>query len=77
MTNHELEAKKILKALMLRHDVSYKDLARRLERFDVNLDAKALSTKINRGKFQFAFFLQCLEVLGIAERIDLLLMRRL
>lgn len=76
MKDHEIEARKILKALLLRHDVSYKDLARRLERFDVDLDAKALSTKINRGKFQFAFFLQCLEALGIAERIDLLLLRK-
>ncbi len=59
------EARRLLKAELARREVGYKALSRALERFGIEEDAKVLSTKINRGTFSFAFFLQCMRALDI------------
>ncbi|GLR27684.1 DUF6471 domain-containing protein [Limnobacter litoralis] len=73
MTKHERQARVVLRSIMARQDVTYKELARKLEMYGSELDHKALSTKINRGKFQFAFFIQCLDALGQTDKLDRLM----
>lgn len=73
MTKHERQARVVLRSIMARQDVTYKELARKLEMYGSELDHKALSTKINRGKFQLAFFLQCLDALGQIDKLDRLM----
>jgi len=75
LTKHEREAKRLVRGLMASQDISYKELARRLESYGIELDSKALSTKINRGKFPLSFFLACLEAMHIDTRIDRLFTR--
>ena len=73
MTKHERHARVVLKSILVKQDVTYKELARKLEIYGSELDHKALSTKINRGKFSLAFFIQCLEALGLEDRLDRLM----
>lgn len=64
MIQWEQESKALLKAELARADVNYKVLARKLEAIGVIDTPAALSSKISRGKFTFAFFLQCMTALG-------------
>ncbi len=63
------EAKRILESLMARKGVSLKELHRRLRENGAQGGYKALSNKINNGRFQFAFFLECMELLEV-KNID-------
>lgn len=54
-------AKRLLRAEMARHGYNYKSLARDLG--DVDSD-QSLMTRINRGTFSVAFFLEALRVMG-------------
>lgn len=65
----EAEAKRVLKAELARHGVSYKVLAVRLQSMGVADNEKAIANRISRGKFSFAFFLQCMAALGTREVI--------
>jgi hypothetical protein len=43
-----------------------KELSRALETVcGIDIDPKALSNKVGRGTFSFAFFLQCMKALGV------------
>jgi hypothetical protein len=66
----EAEAKRILKAELARHGLTYKTLVSRLEVIGVKDEERAISNRISRGKFQFTFFLQCMRAIGVAE-VDL------
>jgi hypothetical protein len=59
------EATRLLRMMVSSHEVSYKQLARRLEHFGGKEPEKTLSNKINRGSFSFAFFLRCMAALQI------------
>jgi len=61
----EAEARNILKGLMGRQDVGFMELAVKLSAIGVDIKHKPLSNKVMRGKFSFAFFLQCLVALGV------------
>lgn len=61
------EAKRILKAELTRAGVSYKVLAARLVQMGIHDSETAIANRISRGKFSFAFFLQCMSALGIDE----------
>lgn len=61
------EAGKILKSLLEREGVSYKELSRRLELMGLVESDAVLRNKINRGTFQFQFFLRCISALGHQE----------
>lgn len=63
----EAEAKQVLKAELARQGVSYKALAARLEKLGIVDSEKAISNRISRGKFSFAFFLQCMAAIGVRE----------
>ena len=65
MADWNVEAKLLLKAELARKGVSYKVLVTRLDSIGVVDTEAAISNKISRGKFSFAFFLQCMRVLGV------------
>lgn len=60
------EARRLLHVELARKDIGYKELSRALETVcGVAIDPKALSNKVGRGTFSFAFFLQCMKALGV------------
>ena len=61
---YEARAKSLIKDLRESKQVSYKELARRLEAYGVVVDDRVLINRINRGGFSFAFALQVLAALG-------------
>jgi hypothetical protein len=56
--------KSILKAELARRNVTYKDLAERLQKIGVKDTERNISNKISRGTFTAAFFVQCLDAIG-------------
>lgn len=58
------EARRILKTELLAEEVSFKELARALQKFGIDEEPKVLSNKVNRGTFSFVFFLQCMRAIG-------------
>lgn len=65
MDSWNLEAKRLLKAELARSGVSYKVLVARLETLGIADNESAIANRIARGKFSFAFFLQCMRALGV------------
>ena len=63
--NWSREARRILKAEIALKDIGFKELSRALEAEGVHVDAKVFATKISRGTFSIAFFLQCMRALEI------------
>lgn len=61
------QASQILKAELSRHGVKYGELKERLAALGIVESYGGLATKINRGKFSFTFFLQCMKTLGKNE----------
>lgn len=57
-------AKGLLKSEMARRNVSYAQLAMLLERDGVPASAESLVTRVNRGQFTFAFFIQAVTAMG-------------
>ena len=60
MKNWEAEARNVLRAEMHRRGVNFIALQQRLEALGVHETAVNLSNKMGRGKFSFAFALQCM-----------------
>jgi hypothetical protein len=56
--------KSVLKAELARRNVSYKELANRLQTIGVKDTERNISNKISRGTFTAAFFVQCLDAIG-------------
>ena len=61
------EAKRILRAEMVRRGVSYDDLARVMAEAGVKETNKSLRSKLSRGSFTADFFLQALNAMGVAS----------
>ena len=57
-------AKAILKAELKRRNVSYRELAQKLEAMGIHETERNINNKISRGGFTAAFFLQCLTAVG-------------
>lgn len=68
--HNETRAKSLIKDLREEKNISYKDLARRLEAEGMVVDVQVLINRVNNGKFSFAFALQLLAAMG-AESIDI------
>ena len=62
---YEARAKSIVKELRESKDVSYKELARRLEDQGVHIDDQVLINRVNRGSYSFSFALQVLAAMGV------------
>jgi len=67
-----VEATRILRAEMARKGFSYKSLAEAMSRQDgePKESTQALTNKVNRGRFSFAFFLRACRAMGVV-RVDL------
>ena len=59
------QAKRIIRAEMVRRDVSYADLSSRLAEAGIELSEAALRNKVSRGGFAADFFLQALRAIGV------------
>lgn len=57
--------KGILKAELKRRNVSYKQLAERLEAMGIHETERNINNKISRGGFTAVFFVQCLAAIGL------------
>lgn len=61
---YEARAKSIIKELREQKNLSYKELARRLDGQGWPMTDQVLINRINRGTFSFAFAMQLLAVMG-------------
>ena len=62
---YETKAKNLLKAELRRRALTYAQLAARLTAMGFPENERNLSNKISRGGFSAAFFIQCLEAIGV------------
>ena len=60
---HDL-VKGMLRAEMTRRNMTYDQLAERLEAVGVSADVRNLRNKVARGGFSAVFFVQCLRAIG-------------
>jgi hypothetical protein len=60
----QAKVKGILKAELKRRNLSYADLADRLDAIGVKENERNISNKIGRGSFAAVFLIQCLEAIG-------------
>jgi len=65
MTPWQARASGIIKAEMARRHLGYRELAERFQARGSSETEKNLSNKVSRGAFTAAFFLECLDVLGV------------
>ena len=71
-TEWQARVKGILKAELKRRNVSYKQLAERLEDLGVHETERNINNKISRGGFSATFFVQCLVAIGCRDlRIEI------
>jgi hypothetical protein len=59
------QAKGILKSQLARKNMRYHDLALALKAIGLEENQNTIATKLSRGTFSFAFFLQCMYALKI------------
>ena len=59
-----IHAKELVLNLRRDKDLSYKELCRRLEAYDVRISEQSLINKLNRGLYSFGFALLMLNVMG-------------
>ncbi len=62
-----IEARRLLKREMASAAVGYEELSAALLLQGLNLSAKVLANKVNRGTFTLAFFLQCMSILKVDQ----------
>jgi hypothetical protein len=61
----QAQAKGIIRGELKRRNLSYRDLADRLQEIGVKETEKNVVNKIARGGFTAVFFLQCIEAIGV------------
>jgi hypothetical protein len=59
------QAKQIIRAELKRRDLSYADLAKRMEVIGLKVNNRTLANKIATGGFSAVFFLQCMAAIGV------------
>jgi hypothetical protein len=59
------QAKQIIRSELKRRNLSYADLAEKLTAIGVKETSLNVNNKIARGGFSAAFFLQCMEAIGV------------
>jgi hypothetical protein len=60
----EDEARRILKAELVRKGFKYKHLASSLRGIGIELTERSIKNRMSRGTFSFVFFLQCMKAIG-------------
>jgi Domain of unknown function (DUF6471) len=63
--NWENEARRILRAELVRRGVTYQQLGRRLQAVGIKETERSIANKMSRGTFSFVFVLQCLKAIGV------------
>ncbi len=63
-TEWQARVKGILKAELKRRNMSYRQLAERLEAMGIHETERNINNKISRGGFTAVFLLQCMEAIG-------------
>lgn len=61
---YQIRMQALIKELRASEALSYKELAKRLEQQGLEIDAKVLANKVNRGNFSAGFALSLLAALG-------------
>lgn len=64
------EAYQLLKGELGRRRVTYARLQRQLAAIGVEETERSIASKISRGSFSFAFFIQCMRAIG-AQQVDI------
>ena len=59
------QAKQLIRAEMKRRSLSYADLANRMQEIGLTANERTVANKIAAGGFSAAFFLQCMEAIGV------------
>ena len=62
--NWENEARRIVRAELVRRGITYKGLAARLVAIGVKETQRSIANKMSRGTFTFVFVLKCLRAIG-------------
>ena len=57
-------SRNIIKSELARKGIDYPELSLRFRTIGIHEEASNINSKINRGKFSFAFFLQCMQAIG-------------
>ena len=63
---YEQQARLLIKRYRRDAEISYKELARRLEAHGLKIEPQVLTNRINRGTYTFSFALHLLAALGVA-----------
>jgi len=66
-TDWAADVKGMLKGELKRRNVSYQELARRLEEVGVKESSANIANKISRGGFSAVFLVQCMRVIGCQQ----------
>ena len=61
------QAKNILKSELKRRGLTYADLAERLKAKGAKESERNIANKISRGSFTAAFFIMCMDVIGVHD----------
>ena len=64
-TDWEMMAANLLKAELKRKGVTYAQLVEKLAAMGIDEKEVNVRNKLSRGKFSAAFFLQCLQAIGV------------
>jgi hypothetical protein len=62
----------VLRAELARQGITYRQLANAMAQIGVNETERSIASKLSRGSFSFAFYLQCMRALGRTDfRVDI------
>lgn len=70
VTNWNNEAYQLLKGELGRRKVTYARLQKQLAAMGVEETERSIASKISRGTFSFAFFVQCMRAIGV-QQVDI------
>lgn len=62
-----IKAKRLLKAELVKRGISNTDLAKRFQQIGIQETKSSIDSKISRGTFSAAFFIQALELIGCTK----------
>jgi hypothetical protein len=62
----------VLRAELARQGITYRQLANAMTQIGVAETERSIASKLSRGSFSFAFYLQCMRALGRTDfRVDI------
>lgn len=71
LSDWEARSRRLLKAELIRRDVSYAVLRDKLKAIGIEITEVNIRTKLSRGTFSAAFLLACMHAIGVTDvRLD-------